>query len=462
MHKRYFSFYTCLLLLFVVLYLLLSFYSRLATDDYYFIWDVKTHGIVTGVTSQYMAWCGRFAATFFMDVFYAWFGVHQSYYLLLPVFSLVLLVTGIYYCLKNVFVYLNIHATPFQKTVLSFSLVALLFFLSIDIGESWFWYCAMSSYLWSIIAFVWGIAFVFQMRYFFISAFFAMLCFIYVGGSSEVYAVLFGILLSLFIGYQYKKAGNFKLFYALSINKKMSWIYVALAISFLIFLIAPGNYLRDGLFPKHQFFYSFFITAKSIVKFSALYFPFRIPAIIAFATPYFIFGNHIRSEKEFAISFRLFFYRITFLFCSLLFIFFFVVAFVMVETGPPRLWFVVSFLFSIYCAALFFYAGNKQLLNLKNSSLLQNMGLVIGFLLLTYHLITQYPIATKYALANEQRIQYIVALNETQLTDTIISLTPLPPAGMLYSTEIALDTNHFTNKELRLGYQLKFHVVKEK
>ena len=35
-------------------------------DDYYFIWDVRNHGILAGVTSQYMEWCGRFAATFAM------------------------------------------------------------------------------------------------------------------------------------------------------------------------------------------------------------------------------------------------------------------------------------------------------------------------------------------------------------------------------------------------------------
>src|SRR4051812_46034594 len=115
MSKRYTLLLSSVLLLFVLLYAMLCFYSRLATDDYYFIWDVRNHGIVTGVTSQYMAWCGRFSATFFMDLFYKLFDIDQSSYFLLPLTSFILLVTGIYYLLGNLLKQYDISIFRFHK-----------------------------------------------------------------------------------------------------------------------------------------------------------------------------------------------------------------------------------------------------------------------------------------------------------------------------------------------------------
>ena len=75
-----------------------------------------------------------------------------------------------------------------------------------------------------------------------------------------------------------------------------------------------------------------------------------------------------------------------------------------------------------------------------------------------FFIIQQYSITSNYSKANDARIAYVTDLNKTIEKDTLIILAPLPPSGMLYSTEIANDTTHFTNRELRLGYNLKFHL----
>jgi hypothetical protein len=461
MNKRYTLLLSFVLTLFVLLFLMLCRYSRLATDDYYFIWDVRNHGIISNVYSQYMEWCGRFAANFLMDLVYKLLDVNQTYYFLFPLLSFAFLIGGIYRLITTTADDLGYIINTSQKWIVTLSFTALLFFLSVDIGETWFWYCGLSSYLWSITAFVWGISFLFYNRNQIISYLGIIVCFIYVGGSSEVYSVIYGLILLLFIIYNWRKSISLKVFVSSEINKKLIVLYAIFGISFIIFLIAPGNYLRDGLFPKHQLFYSFYITAKSIVKFGALYLPFKVPFIIAFSSSFLIIGESIRSinASVFSVSFKTLFYCITILFCSLLFIFFFLVAYVMVETGPPRLWFLISFLLSVYCSIVCFYAGYTGILNAKKIIIIKNVSVILGIGLMLFFIVKEYSIVSKYSKANDERIEQLVSLNHSLQKDTIIKLTPLPPSGMLYSTEIASDTSHFTNKEIRLGYELKYHVV---
>lgn len=459
MSKSYSKQLAFILALFACLLLMLCYFNRLATDDYYFIWDVRNHGIITGVVSQYMEWCGRFAATFAMDVFYKAFDINYVYYSFFPILSALLLVAGIYFLLWNVFSKLSLNLTTSQKLFSAASFVALLFFLSVDIGESWFWFCSQSSYMWSIIAFIWGLVFLSNSKYPIFSTIAAVFCFIYVGGSIELYSAIYGLFFTISLFRNYRKAENIKLF--ISSNKKLLIVYISFAISFIIFLIAPGNYLRDGLFPEHQFWYSFVITAKSFVKFGILYLPFKIVYILIFAIPFLLLGNTIQPNeiKVFTISFKSFFYRISIVFIITLFIFFFMVAYVMVETGPPRMWFFVSFLLSIYCCSICFYAGYKDIFNSKQLGLLKNGSIVLGIGLMIFHLVYQYPIVSSYAKATDTRNEYITELNKTIKGDSLVYLSPLPLPGMLYSTEITSDTTHFTNKELRLGYELKFHVA---
>lgn len=438
---------------------MLCYFNRLATDDYYFIWDVRHNGIIGNVESQYIEWCGRFAATFAMDVFYKTFDINYAYYSFFPILSALLIFTGIYFLLENVSFKFSFVFTSSQKLLPAASFTTLLFFLSIDIGESWFWFCSQSSYMWSIIALIWGLVFLSNTQKPVFSTIAALLCFIYIGGSIEVYSAIYGLFFTILLFRNYRKAENIKLF--ISSNKKLLVVYFAFAVSFIIFLIAPGNYLRDGLFPEHQFWYSFFITAKSFVKFGILYLPFKIIYILIFATPFLLLGNTIKSNeiKVFAISLKSFFYRISIIFIITLFIFFFIVAYVMVENGPPRMWFFVSFLLTIYCCSISFYAGYKDVFNSKQIELFKNGSIVLGIGLMIFHIVYQYPIASAYSKATDSRNEYITELNKTIKGDSLVYLVPLPPPGMLYSTEIASDTNHFTNKELRLGYELKFHVA---
>ncbi|MCW3101933.1 MAG: hypothetical protein JWO09_373 [Bacteroidetes bacterium] len=459
MSKRYTLLLSFVALLFVLLSAMLSFYSRLATDDYYFIWDVRNNGVTEGVVSQYLYWCGRYAATFVTDVLYKLWDTDQTWYFLWPLTSFIALITGVY---KFFTALARQSGSALKKPTLllcALSFTCLLFFLSVDIGETWLWYCSLSSYLWSVIAFTWGCYFLLREQKKNISLIPAVLCFIYVGGASEVYSVIYGVMILAFLIFRYKRAENLKSFVSQPLNKRIIVAYAFLGIAFIILIAAPGNYLRDKLFPEHQLLRTLFITGKSIVKFGVLYVPFRLVYVLAFAVPFAVIGADAGEQTVSGTSFSLFFKRLTFAYLALLLLFFLLVAFVMVETGPPRLWFMVAFLSALYCSALSFYAGFSGVISEARIGVLKYGSIVLALLILGYNIINQFRICSDYTEANDARIQYIQKLNRTISSDTLILLPHLPSSGMLYSAEIQADTNHFTNRELRMGFELKFHVA---
>jgi hypothetical protein len=462
MSKRYQLLLSIVLLLFLLLYIMLCFYSRLATDDYYFIDDVRSHGIINGVASQYMQWSGRFAAIFFMDVFYKYLDVRQTYYFLLPLSSLILIISGIYYLLSSLFKKYNIVNSSSQKLLFASSFSALLFFLSFDIAESWFWYCGLSPYLWSVIAFIWGIVFLIETKRFFLSTAASVLCFIYVGGSSEVYSVIIGIPLILLLIYNFKKSKYLSTFFTSDFNKKLFITLSALAISFIILLIAPGNYLRATQFPAPTTINCIIVITRMFGKLFFWFLPQKAIYIFIFSIPFLIFGKSI--QKDNSISSKIFLKKIrtiTLLLLLLIFIVFTIIAITTSQSGEYRVWFILSFLLTIYFICIAFFAGYNGLVNDKKIQFLKRTSIIVGIVMMGFNLINQYKITKQYSLAVDNRVSFLLNMNTRLSKDTLIIVPKLPPSGMLYSAEITADTNHFTNIELRLGYNLKYHVAIE-
>lgn len=459
MSKRYTSLLFILFALFITLFLILSFNSRLATDDYYFIGDIKTHGTFEQVWFQYMNWTGRFAATLPINIIYNTFGLNQIYYTLLPPLSYVLLFAGAYQLIKKIFVEIT-----FSNAILfSFCFTTLLFFLSFDIGETWFWYCGYSSYLWSVTAFIWACTFLIAKTNSKWNTILASVCFIYVGGASELFSAIIGLAYTLLLIYRLKKSRSLTTFWNNLINRKLVIAYFFLGIAFIIVLIAPGNYLRDNLFPEHHLFQSFILTAKSFVKLFLLYLPSKIIYILAFSLPIIFIGNSISKHPGSIHQFKQIVKRMSIALLTLLFIYYLLVAFVMVETGPARILFFVTFLLSVYLSIVSFLIGFYKIIHSQSyKNILRRTSLIAAFSVLLFQLIQQTSISNTYASQNDERIAFITELNNRLHKDTLIYLNPLPPSGMLYSAEITADTNHFTNKELRMGYNLKFHVALEK
>ena len=464
MTKRYSLFLAVILLLFVSLITILCIHSRIATDDYWYIWFLKTYGIIESCKSQYMEWCGRFSTSFIGMSLYKLFGLNQIYYYFIPLGAFVLLVSGVYRASGGIMSYFNFPIPRVQRFLASLSFVALMYFLSIEKGEPWFWYVALYDYLINIGMYLWAFSFLFQCRYKFLSYIGMIVCIIYSGGSSEIFSIIFGIFITLFIIYKYREADNLRSFISSSFNKKLLLLYAVLGICFIIVIVAPGNYLRAGLLPESRFFYSFFIIGKSYVKYFIVFLPLQIPYIFIFSVVFILIGTKVKTDypQLFNIPFKKFFINSTIFLLSILFLFFFILAYLMVERGPARVWLLVSFLFSMYVTVVAFYAGYAGLFDEKKISIIKKASITAGLLFMIFNVVYQYSVTSTYSSAIDSRNTYLIETNKTIKKDTLIKLTPLPDCGMLYSSDIQPDTSHFTNQELRLGFNLKFHVYVEK
>jgi hypothetical protein len=263
----------------------------------------------------------------------------------------------------------------------------------------------------------------------------------------------------IFLIFLFKRSANFKEFISTELSSKLLIISIILGISFLIFLIAPGNFVRDQFFPERHFINSLFISLKTAVKFFGLFIPARLVYVLAFGIPFIAIGNIYSGSSLNKIPFSKVFKIATIILSGFLILFFLIVAIVMVETGPPRVWFLLSFLLSVYTAIIGFYGGYSGYISHEKIKILKTGSLAIGSLIMIYCFAVKLPTAMIYSKAHDERIHYLTDLNKKINHDTLIWLKPLPSCGMLYSSEIKSDTNHFTNKEIRMGYDLKFHVA---
>jgi hypothetical protein len=462
MKPKYLYSYSAALVLFLGLFILLCWYFRISTDDFFYLSEVQRIGIFKTVYNYYFKWSGRYATFTVQSIIFKILYNHIAYFFLFPLLSFILFVWGIYKNMEQLSLHCNFAISAFTRWVLSLSFIALLFFLSVDIGENWFWCSCISCYLFSIIAVTWGIFFIVHPagNLFHYSAICG--CFIFIGGSCEVYAPVFLIILAFLLYMRYRQSLSFSVFIQHTIHKKLLTAFIFMSISYFLLLIAPGNFCRDQLFPKHQFLFSFFITAKSLVKFFILFVPSHLHYLLAFSTVFYITGNDFKENCQctFKMEFVEFVKKTSLFFLLFVLFYFYMVAYIMSETGPARIWFLVSFVFCVWCCSVSFYAGYHQLLSSKKVSVLKKMSVATAFFILSYSIICQSEIAKRYAAAYDERANVLTELNKCVHKDTVVVIPALPPPGMLYGAEISGDTAHYTNQHLRMGYKLTFHVIK--
>lgn len=462
--------------LFLVLLGILCFNFRISTDDYFYIAEVERIGVIKIITSTYLKWSGRFAASAVMNSIFKILHGNARYFFLIPLCTFIFTAAGIYKVISNLLNYLQVGYNVLKKWLLSISFLALLFFMSFDIGETWFWCSSIGCYLFSIVAFIWGLGFILEAHSNILTYLGILICFLFIGGATEIYSPIFLLIFFCQLLYYLNKQGfslkdSFKnrnlrsAFFELiqnPVQKKLFFAFICLSVGFVILLAAPGNYMRDQLFPSHRFFFSFFVTAKSFVKFIIFYLPLRLHIIIAFSFLFLLLGEEFRTQKAelFQLTFSTFFKRITVLLISLLIVFFYLVAYIMSETGPARIWFLASFLFSVYCCTISFYAGYSGLFSPKQLRAIGFLSLFSAGIILSCSVFNQTIIATHYAARYDEREQQLLKWNQEIKKDSLLHINPLPASGMLYPAEISKDTSHYTNQHLRMIYKLNYHIVK--
>jgi hypothetical protein len=458
MKRNYLYLYSASIVLFLALIAILCVHFRISTDDFYHMSYVEKNGVLRLISYSYLKWSGRFATFGMIGLMFKLLLNHPDYFFLVPLFSLLLLVTGVYLLLQQLADLYAFRMDGWMKFILSLSFTLLLFFMSFDIGETWFWCSGIAAYLLNIVACIWGLFFILRQKTTWLNRAAIVICFVFVGGSMEVYALFFLLMLLGFSIYRFKKHPVH--FLKNELDQQLILAQVFLAIGFLTLVIAPGNYMRDQLFPEHNVWLSFFIAAKSLAKFFIFYLPSHVHYLIAFTFPFFFAGKQFRSFHDvFSTRFFSFVKRVSLYFIAFLLVFSYLLAFIMCETGPARLWFLVSFFFSVYTCAISFYAGYCGVFSLRWEQVVQLLSGTLAFLVLAYSVIQQSNLASRYSASFDEREKILREFNRRGIRDTVLVLPSLPPAGMLYPAEISNDPGHYKNQHLSEGYKLIFRVI---
>lgn len=426
-------------LIFIVLYVLLSYFNRPAHDDFYSMYMIDEYGVVGGVLYQYQQWSSRFTG-----VFVSFFvnSIPSSYnYFLYNLFLLLFTCLAFYQLLKQILI------TQKRKELLLYTIffVSILFYTTIGIGETWFWLSASASYPLGFAIFILIIAFLLKKEnkfyHFFIVAIFSFL----LGGMHEVLAGMMLCIHLLLLLFRKRITLNRNQITTILLS------LIALSIALWIVLQAPGNGHRKDFFASITPFDSLLLNIKMT---GILLLKIFLPRI-----PLFLFGGigiSILLRKTKWNFEKITNQRLAFLLIGIMgFIFFYQlpITYQMQDIMPNRGLLPLTFLVIISCGVLFRVKLDSKI---KRNYLPTALVLFLCFQIGTIGYLgkTSYV----YAKAYDTRMK-IIAHHSSQETLIVKSL---PNSGWLYSAELSNRPNHFTNQHLRRGMKLNFDVIREK
>ena len=127
------------------------------------------------------------------------------------------------------------------------------------------------------------------------------------------------------------------------------------------------------------------------------------------------------------------------------------------ETGPGRSLSIVSLLTVIYYATLFSLVGIFIDTTKIFYKILLSLLTLISILFLTFTIYSQFILTKHFSQACDERLEFIEVAVKNNSKGTL-ELKRIPPAGMLYWDELSEDSSYFTNKHLKDGLNLPFHV----
>ncbi len=438
---------------FIILFLILSFHSRIASDDFYYLYLSDKFGAWNGMLYQYQLWSGRWSAHFFACLLLK---IHTLPYFLFFVYIFTLLV--MYLAFRKSFLllhsYLQLSIPTNLINELTLLIITSFYFSTYSIGETWYWFIIVITYLWSLISFFIILNNVFSKKQGFLNYLFLILAALFSGGASESYAIISIVLLLTILVYRLK---------ILSVSLKdftssrliLAIVIITISLSFSAF--APGTSIRYSMLPHPPFLEKLWIALKALLKFFIRYLPQKIFYLTLFSLPWLFIGSFSGNEKYQKFRMRIQLLNSTIIFLLLIVLMFIPTAIIMSETGPDRALSVISLTTSIYFAIVFYLLGTGINFQDKRSKVfILVSGTLIGvFLCLTIY--NQYSITKYFSSAYENRIS-ILQENKINRQSLIMELEKLPSSGMLYWEEISKDTSYFVNQHLRLGLDLPFSV----
>ena len=434
--------------LFLSLFFLLSFKAHLASDDFYYLWLTKKFGAWGGMMYQYENWSGRWSAHWLACLLIPYW--KNSWFL--PLFHFITLAALVYSIYRLIILAIAKYSPEIGKgTALALSILfcASFFFASYDIGETWFWYIIIITYLWSIVAFLFLIGIVFNRR----SSLFALpvtlLLSAYIGGASESFALIFLFFLSVILLYRTFIAGIKR---SDPIQIRLIFGIIVLLASLGISALAPGTDVRRSALPHVDWIDTLWVISKTYVKYFVRFLPSHIFFLILLSASWLYIGDRYLRDKIDRAKARRLLLNTTLLFLAALLILFIPTSMILSETGPDRALSIVSLATALFFLVVFAMLG--VLVNRKTILRVHALLLAIAVGALAFTCMKQYRLGQSFDMAYRQMMDEIDRARNSGIT--VLELERLPPDGMLYWDPLTTDTSYFVNRHLQQGLELPF------
>lgn len=439
-------------LFFLALITVVSLNNRPAADDFYYLYCVPENGIIRCITDLYHGYSARWTA---YSLAAAVIPV-KVWFIIFPVLTVLLIAAALAAIIKILSGRLN--QAPLKNTdafLTGIVVCSAFFFTSFSIDESWFWMIQVCTYLMSMAAqLIMLYCLISEKRNWFLMMFVS----VFIGGSSESYALI--VMAALMMLYVFRKKLNGKFFPEKHFQFKILLALTGCFVSFFIMISSKGNLVRYEALPHASFTELAWIIIKTWVK-AILIKPFSVlPYYILFGVIAFISGRQWKNESgiSFAELFKGWIKPIALLPVIVLFL---ILPATLVMSGPPpdRAMMQVSFTITAFILFFSFDAGRKlNAIRLKDS-VVKTCTSASLLILIIFHLISQTIITHRYANAFDDRVNLLSEL-KAKGNKEMITLEPLPESGMIYSAEISEYEVHFTNSFLKKYLKLDFEIRK--
>ena len=236
------SFLSIILSIRLIFTLIIFFWNIPQTDDFCFMAKIYDYGVFGSIRWWYMNWQGRYLPQFFTNLILVLYKVSDSM-LLYGFFIIILFCLSLYRCIVNIFSKFNLKISISDKyifIIFSISIFCLLLDFHMD-SSTLYWVNVSTMYFLGIIFLLLGLSELLSPQRRISSFLILFFSFIYVGCSSEHFALL--VLVLLFSFYILQR------FYSNIIGEflfqnKLFWAFISCLTSFLVMYLAPGNSVR--------------------------------------------------------------------------------------------------------------------------------------------------------------------------------------------------------------------------
>ena len=187
-------------LIFITLYIIISYYNRLAHDDYHSLYMVNEYGIIESIIHEYNNWCTRY---FPLLISFSVASVsHVASTLIVYQLILLLLITGsVLLLVKSIlkWTFNTIELSWYQLLNYSLFIVSAIFYCTFDIGETWFWLSSNCTYFLSVVASISGIAMIINKKNNFITYLILIASWSFIGASNGTLSLFLLLLMAIIL-----------------------------------------------------------------------------------------------------------------------------------------------------------------------------------------------------------------------------------------------------------------------